>query len=277
MIYSQTNQCLRASAGVGLVSMTYNLQGGTGKPKLGYGGKFTYSYFFTPNWGFGVGFGASMLTTDGYLDGTKVTFENKIDDEGHLFRKDVYFRDWHEIQKALLVEIPLMFSYHYDFGYKKRRKLYIDFGAKVKLPIMGSYEVTQGELEIQGYYPAWNVLLFDLPNHGFGKDGSARTSGPLSLPLTVAATVGIGFSFEVAPIIDVFTGITFDYGFTNMKSSDDGDLLYEDPNSVLKYRGIMMSSAVEKANQISLQAEVGVRIAIGTKDGAIKFGQRKYK
>ena len=262
-MYSQTNQSLRASAGIGMVSFSYNLAGGSSKPKLGYGGSFNYSYFFSPNWGIGVGVGASMLTTDGFLDGAKVSFENKIDDEGDLFRKDVYFRDWHEIQKALLVEVPIQLHYEYDFGFKKRRKLYIDLGVKVKLPLMASYVVTKGELEIQGYYPEWNVLLYGMPNHGLGRENIGNTSGPLSLPLNIAATVGVGFSFEVSKKIDVYVGGVFDYGFTSMKGANDGDLLYEDGNSTLKYRGILLSSAVDKVNQISLQGEVGVRIAIG--------------
>ena len=261
--YSQTNQCLRASGGVGMVSFLYSLDGGKSIPQLGFGGKFSYSYYFAPNWGVGVGVGASMLTTDGHLDGAKVSFDNKIDDEGDLFRKDVYFRDWHEIQKALLVEVPIMLHYQYDFGLRKRRKIYVDFGLKVFLPIMANYEVTRGELEIQGYYPKWNVLLFDLPNHGYGKDGSAKTAGALSLPLNIAATFGIGFSFEIAKKIDLYVGGTFDYGFMNMKGANDGDLLYEDQNSMLKYRGIMMSSAAEKANLIAVQGEVGVRVEIG--------------
>ena len=43
----------------------------------------------------------------------------------------------------------------------------------------------------------------------------------------------------------------------------EGDLLYEDQSSGLYYRGIMMSSAIDKVNTIAVQGEVGIRYTIG--------------
>jgi hypothetical protein len=263
--YSQRNQCIRVGGGAGLFSLNYNNDGINSKVKLGYSGKVGYSYYFRPHWGIGTGVAVSMCSTDGFLDGAKISFAGKIDDEGDEYRKDIYFRDWHERQRILFAEIPLLLHYQYDFGLRKRRKIYIDMGVKLQLPLLSNYEVTRGELEIQGYYAKWNVTLFGLPNHGFGTEKGQKSAGKLSLPMNIAATVAIGFSFEVSKKVDVYIGGIFDYGFINLKSVNEGDLLYEDKNGILQYRGILMSSAIEKANTISMQGEVGVRIALSTK------------
>ena len=228
-LYSQLhNQYLTAGVGVGMYSFNYRIDGGKSKPKLGYGTKLGYCYYFSPNWGVGGGLEISMYSTNGYLDGARVSFDNHIDDEGHLYRKDVYFRDWSEIQTGVYLEIPVLMHYQYDFGLRRRMVMLIRFGAKVQLPLMGKYNVTRGDLEIQGYYPKWNVILFNMPNHGFGTSGSSKTSGTLDLPLNIAATVGFDFSFEITKKIDIFVGASFDYGFLNSKSVNNGDLLYEE-------------------------------------------------
>jgi hypothetical protein len=204
-----------------------------------------------------------MSSTDGYLDGAKVSFDNRIDDEGDMYQKNVYFRDWHERQKIFYVEMPILLHYQYDFGLKKRRKIYINMGAKIQIPMIANYQVTRGELEVQGYYGEWNVTLFGMSNHGFGKEMNKTSRGTLKIPVNVSATIGIGFSFEVSKMMDVFVGGAFEYGFVNLKSETKGDLLYEDSYQNLQYRGILFSSSIEKVNTISAKGEVGVRIAIG--------------
>ena len=258
--FSQTNHCLHVSGNVGISSLIYNIDGGYGKPKLSYGGKFGYIYYFSPYWGFGVGLEAAMYNTDGYLNGTKTVFNNQIDDEGDTYRKEVYFRDWHELQTILFAELPVMIQYQYDFGMNKRRKIYINIGAKFQLPLMANYNAT-GELETQGYYEKWNVMLYNMPNHGFGSE-KRTAAGSMSLPFNVCASFGIGFAFEVSPIMDIFLGGTFDYGFLNLKAGNNGDLLYGDQNN-LQYRGILFSSVAEKVNTVSAKGEIGLRFAIG--------------
>ncbi|MDR1459258.1 MAG: PorT family protein [Bacteroidales bacterium] len=262
-VFSQTKQCISVNGDVGMISLNYNLNMGKCKPRVGFGGKVAYSFYFATQWGIGTGLEFSVSSTDGYLDGAKVSFDNKIDDEGDVYRKDVYFKDWQERQKVFSLEVPILLHYQYDFGLKKRRKLYINMGAKVQLPLMASYQVTRGDLEIQGYYERWNVTLFGMPNHGFGKDGSKTSKGKLKLPLNILATIGLGFSFEVSKMIDIFVGGSFDYGFINLKGESQGDLLYEDNSGNLQYRGLLFSSGIEKVNTISIKAEAGVRIAIG--------------
>ena len=260
--FSQTNQGLYFGGSVGMNSLVYSIDGGSSKPKLGYGGKFGYIYYFSPNWGIGTGVEFSFCATDGYLDGAKVSFEGQIDDESDIYRKDIYFRDWSEKQTFFLAQVPVLLHYRYNFGSQKRRELYLYLGAKCQLPLMANYVVTNGEIETQGYYAEWNVTFFGLPNHGFGTEKNKATSGSLSLPFNVSASLGIGFSFEVTKMIDIYVGGTFDYGFLNLKQGGSGDLLYFDNNN-LNYRGILLSSITEKANFVSVQGEVGMRLAIG--------------
>jgi len=260
---SQTNQNLYFNGNVGMNSLIYNIKDGGSKPKLGFGGKLGYVYYFTPNWGIGTGLGFSFCATNGYLDGTLVSFENQIDDEGEKYRSDIYFRNWQEKQTFFLAELPVLVHYRYDFGLRKRREIYIYLGIKAQLPLMASYQVTDGEVERQGFYYDYKCPVFNMPNHGFGTDKNKGTSGNLSLPFNISAAVGIGFSFEVSKIINLYIGGAFDYGFLNLKPSDNKDLLHFDNKSQLQYNGILLSSAIEKANFISVTGEIGMRFAIG--------------
>jgi hypothetical protein len=246
-------------------SLIYNINGGGSKPKLGYGGKIGYIYHFSPNWGIRTGVGFSFCATNGYLDGTMVSFEDQIDDDGKgdRYRADYYFRNWQEKQTFFLAEIPVLMHYQYDFGLRKRMEIYTYFGVKCQLLLMASYQVTDGEVEKQGYYYDYNCTLYNMPNHSFGTEKNRGTSGNLSLPFNISASAGIGFSFEVAPMIDIFLGSAFDYGFLNLKTSNGGDLLYFDNNGQLQYSGILLSSATEKANFISVTGEIGMRFAVG--------------
>jgi hypothetical protein len=275
--FSQTNHSLQVGGNVGMTSLIYSIESGSCKPKLSYGGHFNYVYYFSPRWGIGTGVAASLCTTDGVLNGTKISFENQIDDENDLHRKDLYFRELHEKQKFLLAEVPVLLHYQYDFGLEKRRKLYVYVGAKVQLPLMASYEVTKGEVETQRYYPEWNATLHGMPNHGMGKE-AIKSSGSLSLPLEISASLGIGFSFEVSKIIDIYMGAGFDYGFLNLKSENSGDLLYFDQNGQMQYRGILLSSITQKANLISFQGEIGIRIGVGKSSSYMGiYGKNKPK
>ena len=259
--FSQTNQGLSVGGNVGINSLIYNINGGSSKPKLSYGGSFGYVYYFSPNWGIGTGVGAYMCNTNGYLDGAVVSFENQIDDESDVYRSDLYFKDWSENQTFLLVELPVLMYYQYDFGLRNRRIMYIKAGFKAQLPLMASYDAS-GQIEAQRYYPKWDVPMHGMPNHGMGTE-QKKGSGNLSLPFNIAASFAIGFSFEISKTIDIYLGGTFDYGFLNLKSGNNGDLLYLDQNNQIQYRGILLSSITEKANLISAQGELGLRIAIG--------------
>ncbi|MDR0606057.1 MAG: outer membrane beta-barrel protein [Bacteroidales bacterium] len=262
-VFGQTNQNINVSGNVGLVSLLYNLDKGECNPRTGFGGDVSYSFYFTPQWGIGAGLEFTMGSTNGYLNGAKISFDNQIDDQGDMYRKDIYFRDWHEKQSIFFLEIPIQLQYRYDFGLNKRRMIYINMGVKLQMPLMANYQVTRGELEVQGYYPEWNVTLFGLPNHGFGKETSKSLSGKLQIPINIAATISMGYSFEVSKMINVFVGATFDYGFMNLKGISNGDLLYEDNHKDLQYRGMLYSSSIEKVNTISAKGEAGVSIAIG--------------
>jgi len=257
-------------------SLIYSIDGGGSKPKLGFGGKVGYIYHFSPNWGIGTGVGFSFCATNGYLNGAVVSFENQIDDQGDKYRGDFYFRNWQEKQTFFLAEVPVFIHYLYDFGLKKRREIYIYFGVKAQLPLMASYQVTDGEVEKKRHYYDWNCPMWG-EMHGMGTEKNKGTSGNLSFPFDISASVGIGFSFEVSKIIDIYMGAAFDYGFLNLKQSSSGDLLYFDNSGQLQYRGILLSSAIEKANFISVTGEIGMRFAIGKSFTGSGVYSRKQK
>ena len=264
--HSQTNQCLHFGGNVGINSLIYKIEGGASKPRLSYGGNLGYIYFFNPNWGIGTGAGAYSCTTDGYLNGALISVPHQFDDEGDEHTKLLYFRDWVERQKFLLLEFPLFGYYQYNFSAKARRVIYVRLGVKAQLPMMGRYEVTKGQVAIQGFYEKWNVILHNdvqtaMDIHGFGKE-RVTASAKMELPFEIAASFGIGFSFEVTKMVDIYVGGSFEYGFLNLKKGGNEELLYLDNNQV-RYRGILNSSITQKANLVAAQGEVGMRIALG--------------
>jgi hypothetical protein len=94
--------------------------------------------------------------------------------------------------------------------------LYIRAGIDMSLPLKSNYNST-GIFSFTGYYPAYNVLLKDLPEYGFVNDASVSGKGEYELrKYFFEAVAGAGFQFLIANKIQLSAGVSYARSLTDI-------------------------------------------------------------
>ena len=257
---------LSADIGVGLSSLMYKLEDGERKGKLGFSGKVGYDYYFTKNWGIGTGVGVSFYKTAGKFNEHLVSYD-WADEEGSPYQRNIYLRNWEEIQKNLFLEIPLTANFQARFGEKQRHGIYANAGLRLQLPLSSKYSAPNaadeenGILEVQAYYQEFDLTIFDVMNHGWGVYAN-EYNGANNPKLGLAATVGVGGLFGLTEKVDLYVGARCDYGFLNIRSDNNAKIISGNLN---EYYGMVGSAVTEKVNPFSIRGELGVRVRLTSK------------
>ncbi len=244
--------------GSGLAGFQYTVKDGSEKIGVGFNGGFNFSYYFSRHWGIGTGLQLATYSTKGTFDQRLFSFQNQVDDENYIYRKDIYLNRWDEKQKAVFFEIPLLAQFQHKFGPTQQFGMYAGLGAKLQIPITASYKV-DGNEEVQGYYEQWHTTLYNLPQHGFDEKDNGP-SGDLSLKTGIAATAELGFLYTISPRTDFYAGVYADYGLTTINTTTpDKDIIFIDNSGQDAYQSMLTSRAAGDANTIALQLKLGLR------------------
>ena len=266
---------------LGWTKFFYDLDEGSSRGKLGYGGNIGYQYFFSPNWGIGVKAEFFVFNTQSRYQNRLFTFEGQVDDlfmnelnEPTEYELDVTLRNWRENQKTSFFNIPLMLLYQTRFGQSKNVGMYGGIGAKAQFPIKSTYKRNKGNALLLAYYPDYNMRIveeFPLPSqHGFGSNGNLNWKGDNELKFGVAVTGELGFLFALSRRVDLTVGVSADYGLMDIKDKSV-ELLYPTGSQQrvdyigqnLAYNGILNSQEINKNHPFALKGELGLRIKIG--------------
>jgi len=139
-------------------------------------------------------------------------------------------------------------------------KFQCSLGPKISFAVQSNFKTTGGAIETTGYYPQYNVVLFDMPQHNF----STLTSFPkndISLNPVVSAYSNLGGLYKLNNSLDLFAGVYFDYGMTNMIDVQD-KLLYQEDGV---YNGVFSSDLTNKVKPIAWGFKVGINWDLGSK------------
>lgn len=233
-----------------------------GEGKLSAGATFSarYMHFFRDgNWGIGTGADVSYYAATSCLDGEETSSEyDKYNKE--KFECSFAYMGWEERQRVFALEIPLGVYFRTDFSY--RLGMVAGLGAKLIMPLHSRFEIQEGSYEISGYYPEDNVTFTQLPHHGFYENSPRYKDGIDTKPvLGVYAEYGLNIKFTER--LWGYTGIYFNYGITDMAKEHVSDLgaIREDFQN--GYKGVLNSSAVDKANFMALGLKIGVTLPFG--------------
>ena len=255
---------------------------------LGFGGTIGAQYFFTQHWGLSLGVGVARYKSSARYN-NKFVFNDLINNAPFTpnvpYNLHIELNDWREIQKSLFLEIPLLAMYQKKWGKKESFGLYFGAGLKLQLPVLSNkYEVTNGsELSVVGNIPAFDLVIDDLPNYGFGTTKHTDYNGEFDLKVGLAATAEFGFLISLNRRWDLTVGAYADYSFLNMKgenNTDYGFLVAPEGNANtihpstpnervghvgdrIEYNGYLGSTTVEKVHPIAVGGKLGVRIKLG--------------
>jgi len=151
-------------------------------------------YFFSDY--VGLSSGISFVSYHGHV--TLNSYQNKFnttDSENEAYERQVSGTGIKEVQNIGYLSVPICLNIRFPLN--KTIGLFLQTGVDVAVPLIKNYH-SSGTFTYKGYYPAYNVLLENLPAYGFPSNTSIVTDGKLELkPLCFDAIASAGFDFFI--------------------------------------------------------------------------------
>ena len=213
--FSLKGHHLQSWLGLGYGSMGYKLRNADNSlagAEVGFAAgkvQLNYAWYFTENWALAAGVGCSNYTSTGTLNTSK-QWTGITDTDGENYTHIAQTHDWRERQTTLMIDIPVMIQMQYPLVPKWN--IYAGLGAKIGLPIANRWSLNGGQVEHKGYYPQWNLELFNLANHDFYTEHIgevfAKDPHPLTLkPIAAGVKVDLGVIVPLTQQLDLFAGL----------------------------------------------------------------------
>lgn len=206
------------SAGTGIAGLKYATAGGSSKLKIGYQATAGYTFFFHRNWGISTGIELGYYQTNAGLSPENVYKSNMVDSEGEGFELRAQARGYEEKQRLYTLNIPLLAHFQAPAG--KGTQWYTKVGIKLSIPWKATFHAHADEIQASGYYPNMDLLITELPAHGFGKQANWKGEGNYSLNPSASLAAETGIRFRMAPGRYLYAGGYIDYGLNNVKKDE---------------------------------------------------------
>lgn len=232
--------------GVNLVSGLHTLKMNT------ITGSFEIGYFFSRYFGLSTGVGFDSYKTQLSLD----TYENKFnttDSENESYERQVYGTGIKELQEIDYLTVP--FCLNLRISVTRNIGLFAQVGANAAIPIKTAYSGS-GTFTYKGYYPAYNVLLENLPAYGFPNNYHTVAKGEPDLKkYTINAIVCFGLNLFVQRNMQIGMAAFYSKSLTSVSAyvSDNKFQLTSDVNQ--------MNSLMGGFSKVSLQS-MGLKLSI---------------
>lgn len=253
--------------GASYSSMGYKLQGGQNLGHAGGEVSARYAYFFTPEWGLGVGFDFATYGSRAKLN-TTLQWDGQIDTEGEPYDHRAVTHKWQEEQRTFMVDIPITVQYQHRFN--DQIGIFAAVGGFVGLPVISNYHLVSGAVEHRGYYPQWNLELYDLDNHDFyteriGRDFSKAQHNLSLKQLAAGVKVDLGVIIPLNKQLDLFAGVYGSVVCNNIQSEQhalgwqhadlDG---YQQHAFMPEYQGLANSTHADAVRPWAVGIKVGL-------------------
>jgi hypothetical protein len=220
--------------------------------KNSIGGCVEVGYLFSKYFGFAAGLGYSTYLTNLSLD-TYADSVNTIDSEQEAYKRRISGNDIKETQKISCLNIPLLANIQLPVN--EKFGFYLQAGINLSIPISKKYS-SSGTFTYKGFYPAYNVLLEDLPDYGFSNYTRVSSEGELLLKSTytdVMVCTGLKFSFRKNIKIGIGAFYIKSLSDISIYSARNKFLLSMDKNQINSFMGGSSKTTVQLAGlKISL-------------------------
>lgn len=248
-------------------SMGYHLQDGKNLGHIGGELSVRYAYFFTPEWGLGVGVDFSTNGSRGKLN-TMLQWDNQIDTDGESYNHRAITHDWKEDQRTYMLSIPLTVQYQHRFNDKVG--IFAALGGFVGFPLISNYRLVSGALEHRGYYPQWNLELYGLNNHDFytehiGESFSKESHKLSHKQIAAGVKVDLGVIIPLNNKLDLFAGVYGSVVCNDLQSEQHelgwqqtGYTDYRQHAFMPTYEGIVNSTYTDAIRPWSVGIKVGI-------------------
>lgn len=227
--------------------------------KHSYGNDYSYcgyletGYYFSKYFGLstGIGFDSynSLLTLDDYQ--SKFIINDK---ENESYERRVSGTAIREVQEIGFLSVP--FSINLRIPFNKTIGLFLEPGVNIIVPVIKNYN-SIGTFTYKGYFPAYNVLLENLPAYGFPSNMNSKTNGNLEIkPLGFNAMVSAGFDCFIVNKLQIAVVVCYNRSLSTISGYTSPELfqLSSDPDQI----NSLMGGTTESTAQ-SIGLKIGVR------------------
>lgn len=241
----------------------------TTSPTFGYKLSLSYDFWFLPNLGVGSGAYLSSWRSRTTNSDDFIT-PNAIDKDGESYQHHTTLSSITERQSITSLDIPLRIS----FRTTPTRPFTFEANAWAGLAITTSakFKVTGGSISTQGFYPQYNLTLYDMPVNGFYTI-SPRPDGNLSLRHTgLSAGAEVGVSHALTPSVAIGVSTYIRHSFSNLRNSADRpqfdpDCLAADAYNPV-YSSILTSSACPTLRPTQVGIQFSLRLSLRRKSSS---------
>ena len=177
-------------------------------------------FIFSKIFGIGFGLGYSSYSSKFILNSYENTY-NTIDSENDNYEMRINGSNIVENQKISSINVPLLLMFQIPFSDKFG--LFINSGVNLSYPIVKDFTYT-GTFSYSGYYPQYNVTLYDIPEHGFPSNVRVINNGDLGIKsLNVNLILASGFYFRTSSKTTFSIGCYYDNGISNISDYDNSN------------------------------------------------------
>jgi len=232
-VQAQQGHSLQAMAGFGYSAMGVN-QGETWQQKGTFRGnvQLRYLYYFTENWGVGIGVGGSHYTSTSIFDGKHVYVlpdglpSPTKDSEGENYIPSYCVHDWTSTETAYMIDVPILVQCMYPIESVKLTqgpmRVYANAGFNLGFSVGAHRQLMSGTIDYIGWYRNWGLTLEHIDGHDFyTAPAEAFNTNRQALSLkqpAVGLMVDAGVALPVASVLDIMMGV-----YMNFTLNDVGD------------------------------------------------------
>lgn len=272
----QTFHEIDVHGGGGISTLSYKLHYGSQTP--GYGGAvgLGYTYFFSNNFGLGLGLDMALYSASASLADRSLTFDTH-DMDGAPITITSTIRSYTETQQLTYFHVPL----HLQFQCGGKHKFYaqLNLASKLGIPFSATYSTSNVVIHNNGQYPGGYASFGDnievARADGIGTFTDKNISnGKLELDITYTLAAELGAKWQLADSWSLYTGVYADYSVTDIRKNErsnfilpaDGRMTDQfSTSSVLATQGF-----VDKAQLMAAGLKVRVAFGAGKRHGTVE-------
>jgi protein phosphatase len=260
--HAQPSNEWTVSLGVGNQSLGYSLEQKSVKSGVGGGVGLGYTRLFNRSVGLSVGLEANLYGNSIYIN--HLFEEQMIQTPPGLSGNFVLQTDCREIaekQHAVFVQLPVMLQLQAPIS--KKTFFYFATGVKAGLTVSQTWSQTIETLTTTGFSEYTGQTYSDMPNHGFETKTGSDASGNLTLDHPVMLAFEGGFKWKTSDKTNIYIGMYFDYGLTDICKPEHKHLLEYNPSpSVYLSRNSLLQTDLLTFSQNVKPFAIGVKIRI---------------
>lgn len=205
--------------GIGLSTLSYDLNNGKRDNKLGGNIGITGTYFFSKNFGILSGLEISCYNSKAKFNDLTTTYNTRYETSS-LGGDDIEFRakmkGYAEKQNLLMLNIPIMAQLQTEIS--SIASVYFQGGFKIGVPVQGKYTSLATNYTTSAYFIEENGEIESngsFMDGGLGSFAGNKTKGNYSKKVSFLVSAEAGMKWAVMENRYFYTGLFFDYGLNS--------------------------------------------------------------